>query len=255
MISNNNIKKHYESCGRTDKIVQVDENWRTTEGKYKCPLCYKDFSKYGISNHIKVTHFRMKHTNGMTGKQAWNKGLTKETDDRVLKNSNSISKTTQKKILNGTFVKTGFATDEYWSNEKREKQSKIAIDREFGGVRPSKKIEYNGVMLGSSYEVTLAKDLDKHNIKWEVPKRLPYVDCNGKSRYYTPDFYLPEYDIFLEPKNDFLIENVNPNLGFKDTDKIRWCEEQNNIKVILLNKNELSWESVCKIKNMVGVAE
>ncbi len=88
MISNNNIKKHSKSCSGYDKIVEIDENWKTTEGKYKCPLCYKDFSKYGISTHIKVSHFGMNHMT--TGKNSWNKGLTKETDDRVKAQANTL---------------------------------------------------------------------------------------------------------------------------------------------------------------------
>lgn len=119
-----------------------------------------------------------------------------------------------------------------------------AIERGFGGVTQSRWIEYNGKTLGSSYELKVAESLDKNNIKWDTCKRFKYVDKNGKNRTYTPDLYLLDYDIYLEPKNDFLIENINPNLGFMDVEKIKWAEEQNNIKVILLNKNQLSWEYI-----------
>ncbi len=86
-FSNNNIKKHEKSCG--NKIVTVDENWRTTEGKYKCPLCYKDFSKFGITNHIKVSHYNIKRVI-TEGTVAWNKGLTKDTDIRVKKGVDTL---------------------------------------------------------------------------------------------------------------------------------------------------------------------
>jgi len=46
-----------------NKIVQVDENWKDINGKYVCPLCYKNFSKYGISNHIMKKHFNIKYPN------------------------------------------------------------------------------------------------------------------------------------------------------------------------------------------------
>jgi hypothetical protein len=62
---------------------------------------------------------------------------------------------------------------------------------------------------------------------------------NGIIHYYTPDFYLPEYDIYLDPKNDFLIENINPVLGYTDIDKIHQVELENNIKVLILNKDQL----------------
>lgn len=107
-----------------------------------------------------------------------------------------------------------------------------------------KSILYNGVKLGSSYELRLAISLDENNIVWIRPKPLKYKDPSGKIRNYFPDFYLPDYDIYLDPKNDFLINQTNPETGFKDTDKIKWVETENNVKIIILNKHQLSWNSI-----------
>jgi 5-methylcytosine-specific restriction endonuclease McrA len=52
--------------------------------KTKCKYCEKEFSKYGIKNHIDIIHLKVRET-GAKGKIAWNKGLTKETDERVAK--------------------------------------------------------------------------------------------------------------------------------------------------------------------------
>ena len=60
-----------------------------------------------------------------------------------------------------------------------------------------------------------------------------------KKHTYTPDLYLPDYNVYLDPKNDFLIENINPTLGYSDKDKINWVMEQNGVRVIILNKNQL----------------
>lgn len=127
---------------------------------------------------------------------------------------------------------------------KKELGKVYAKKNNLGGVRPSSKIIYRGEKLGSSYELELAKSLDKHKIKWEIPRRFKYIDPNGKQRSYTPDFYLSEYDVYLDPKNDFLINNANPALGFKDKEKIQIVEKTHNIKVLILNKDELSWEHV-----------
>lgn len=35
-----------------------------------------------------------------------------------------------------------------------------------------------------------------------------------------------------------------PNLCFKDCEKIQWAMEQNNINVIILNKDELVWNVI-----------
>jgi len=131
--------------------------------------------------------------------------------------------------------------------KRQELGSISAKERNFGGVSQSKKIFYNGVWLGSSYEVILAKSLDEYGIKWVIPKKIKYIDHNKKEHSYTADFYLPVYDVYLDPKNDFLIKNINPTLGFRDADKIKWVSEQNNVKIIILSKEQLSWDIVLKL--------
>jgi hypothetical protein len=80
-------------------------------------------------------------------------------------------------------------------------------------------------------------------LRIELKQRVP----KNYFHYYTPDFYLPEYDVYLDPKNDFLINNNNPSLGYKDTDKIKWVELYNNIKIIILDKNHLVWDKIKEI--------
>lgn len=72
---------------------------------------------------------------------------------------------------------------------------------------------------------------------------MPYV-IDGKLHYYTPDFYLPDYNLYLDPKNDFLINNINPKLGYADSYKIEQVMLQNNIRIIILNKEQLSWDYI-----------
>lgn len=106
---------------------------------------------------------------------------------------------------------------------------------------------YKRINFMSSYEVELAKNLDIHNIKWILPKRFKYYvnnDIKDKYHYYTPDFYLPDYNIYLDPKNDFLINNINPKLGYNDIDKINWVIQQNNSRVLILTKEQLRWEII-----------
>lgn len=166
---------------------------------------------------------------------------------------------------NPMFGKKGsnqFANSEYVvSDETRQKLSKINKGRKLteehknilsqsakkhglGGVTQSRWIKYNGKNLGSSYELELVKDLDKNKIRWNTCSRFKYIDPFGKSRTYTPDIYLIDYNIYLDPKNDFLINNINPSLGFKDSLKIELVEIQNNIKILILNKNQLNWNYI-----------
>lgn len=57
------------------------------------------------------------------------------------------------------------------------------------------------VLLDSSWEELLANRLDSLDIKWIRPEPIQWVDNVGKTHNYFPDFYLTEYDLYLDPKN------------------------------------------------------
>lgn len=92
------------------------------------------------------------------------------------------------------------------------------------------------IYLESSYELAVAQSLDLNMVKWERPKFLPWVDLYGVKRKYYPDFYLPDYDVFLDPKNEFITK--------RDLPKISAVISQNNVKVLLLSKAELDWDTI-----------
>lgn len=118
------------------------------------------------------------------------------------------------------------------------------------GANPSsKKFVYNGIILDSTYEITFAKNLNENNIKWIRPKLFLYKLQNVEHRYY-PDFYLPEYNIYVDTKNDYLINNVNPRFGITDVEKTKLVEKQNNIKIIILDKNHLSFVGLMEKLNI-----
>lgn len=128
-------------------------------------------------------------------------------------------------------------------DETRNKLSEKAKQTEFWKYKRKRIIEYKGYKFDSSYEIEVAKSLDENNIKWEKPKSFIY-HFNNKEHIYTADFYLPDFNIYLDPKNDFLIENINPGTGYKDIDKIKQVELENNIKVFVLDKNNLTWDKI-----------
>lgn len=68
-----------------------DESWLQSNGLYKCPLCGKEYPKAGITSHMFRTHTeRGKLHNpfiSLKDKPIWNKGLTKETDERLKRTS------------------------------------------------------------------------------------------------------------------------------------------------------------------------
>lgn len=54
----------------------------------------------------------------------------------------------------------------------------------------------------STWEDALANRLDELDIVWERPAPIKY-EIGGKLRNYFPDFYLPEHDLYLDPKNPY----------------------------------------------------
>lgn len=60
------------------------------------------------------------------------------------------------------------------------------------------------VTLESTWELKIAELLDDQKINWIRPDPIPWND-GSKNRLYFPDFYLPEFDIYLDPKNPYCL--------------------------------------------------
>lgn len=128
-----------------------------------------------------------------------------------------------------------------FSEQGKKSLSDFAKKRSLGGYRPhpNKGEKYKDVWFDSKWEVRVAKSLDENNISWIRPRK-GFIWADDGKKYY-PDFYLTEYDVYLDPKNDYLIK--------KDKLKIEESEKRNNIRVIVLNEKQLDWE---KIKALIS---
>lgn len=75
-----------------------------------------------------------------------------------------------------------------------------------GGETNYKRYKYNGISMDSSWEIELARWLDEQKIKWIRDRKicLFWKDQDGNLRRYYPDFYLPEFNCYLDPKNKYL---------------------------------------------------
>ena len=115
----------------------------------------------------------------------WNKGLTKETDKRILEGGKKI-----RGKNNGGF----------------------------GKVSQWKRIKYKGIWMKSSWEKKYAEYLDKNNIKWKYePNTFKLLDTT-----YTPDFKIDNKK-YIEIKGWFSPESYlkikefilsNPEIDF-----------------------------------------
>jgi hypothetical protein len=130
----------------------------------------------------------------------------------------------------------GKIADRNFSAEGLARLSELAKARSLGGYRPhpNKGLWYKEIWFDSKWEVLVAKSLDEANIKWIRP-RVGFV-WNDLGRKYYPDFYLADYDVYLDPKNSYLTK--------KDTEKITEAQKRNSIKVIVLSESQLSWDVI-----------
>ena len=86
--------------------------------------------------------------------------------------------------------------------------------------------------LQSSFEISFSELLDQLEISWIRPKPLVY-SFEGKLKKYYPDFYLTDYDIFVDTKNDYLIK--------KDKKKIGAVRTSNpNINLVIVSKKNIN---------------
>lgn len=216
--------------------IKIKEEWLQENGKYKCPYCNKEYKLLGICSHIWKMHTdEGKQHRPSLGKPSWRKGLTKETDERLRIQGENISKSV--KGENNPFY------GKHHSEEVRKQISNSMKENGTGGFNSRTTIIYEKkdsndtiVKLQSGYELIVAEDLDKNNIKWIRPRPFIWHDSNNEWHKYYPDFYLPEYNIYLDPKNKYLIE--------RDQDKINRVQIENNIKVLILNNEQLSWQII-----------
>ena len=94
--------------------------------------------------------------------------------------------------------------------------------------------KYKGVNMRSGYEIGYAKYLDKNNIKWDYE---PTTFDLGHTAY-TPDFFLPEKEVYVEIKGWMRKEALI---------KIKEFIKQNpDIKYLLLGEKELKKMGVLK---------
>lgn len=201
-----------------------------------CKKCNFDITPNNFNRHFincDSSGPRLKRPKMRIGRGGWNKGLDK-TDLRVKRISELVSKT-----MTG---RPGIVH----TDESKDKIRKAAIINKLGGHTSKFRINYKGVNLQSSYEYKVALSLDENLIKWERPTHFNWIDDLGINHRYYPDFYLIDFNIYLDPKNDYLI--------VKDSDKIVKVRIQNNVNIIVLNKYQLDWNSIKCFIRIIGGA-
>lgn len=85
----------------------------------------------------------------------------------------------------------------------------------------AKLVEYGNTKLKGGWEVKVAVWLDKNNISWTNEIEPIKYSWEGKDKLYFPDFYLPEYDLYIEVK------------GYKrDIDEAKWNSVEKQLLIV-----------------------
>ncbi|HEY6435359.1 MAG TPA: hypothetical protein VIY47_02125, partial [Ignavibacteriaceae bacterium] len=155
---------------------------------------------------------------------AWNKGITKDKDPRIAKyaEKNSI------RLLG----KPGHKHTE----ESKQKIRKSKQDLYASGWEPvcgrCKKYPYQKndgeiITVDGTWELRFCKYLDAQNLTWRRnKKRFPYIKPNGIASTYQPDFYVEEWQCYVEIK------------GYEtELDRCKWSCFTEPLKI--LRKNDI----------------
>ena len=104
----------------------------------------------------------------------------------------------------------------YHTDKTKELLRDKALNSDHRRLR-KKMIEYNGIMLDSSWELALATRLDQLKIKWIRPDPIKWTDASGVRHNYFSDFFLVDYNIYLDPKNPHAIKVQSDKLSILKT--------------------------------------
>lgn len=228
-ISLSNYKKHFlsKSCLAGGKQI--------VNSSLSCAFCNSMFTtSSGRGVHEVQCRENPQRRILNLGRVAWNRGKTEATDKRVAKYATHMRKTKKDMPTTGCFA---------WTTEQRSANAKahgVGGYRENAGhSKKFKVIDSFGkqTTLQSSYELECFNILTDLKINWVRPKALKYDNRN-----YFADFYLTDYDIYLDPKNVYKAK--------LDEEKINKVIEQNNVKVFVLLKEQITKEFISRLTEM-----
>lgn len=167
--------------------------------EFHCKYCDRIFNKIG------PLHFHEnKCYNNPNRTKAWNYGLTKETDERIMKYTNTrIENIKSGDIVNlnkGLTKESDKRIMKYAIKTSKTINSKISTNDWHNSFSKTRTQRYKGINMMGNWEVEFAKLLDKRNILWKYTEdKFDYL-FNDSLHKYNPDFYLPEYNLYIEIK-------------------------------------------------------
>lgn len=194
---------------------------------------YRLFDKFGIKRRHKDVIYKSKHgkSSRVNKKCCIDCGKELSTNPNAIRCNacNNIRYIVDKDINNKRIkgIINKYNTDPNYKLDRSGKNSVL-----FGKISHGKGSYYKSIWMRSSYEVAYAKWLDRQGIKWLYEPKT--FDLGNTT--YTPDFYLPEFDLYIEIKGWWRDDAKKKFEEFK--------KRYNEIKIKILEKRELKIEGV-----------
>jgi hypothetical protein len=189
-----NYIKHFNSCNGT---------YKPTTKLLNCKYCNLTYS--GLNTNQRANHSRWCKQN--PARNSYTPDLTKaRAAKKNFENQYTKAKKEGRQVPPSPHKgKSGFWLGKNHTEETKQKIKQKALNSPHRRLKKGT-VLYKGVLLDSSWELHLAERLDFLNIKWVRPEALVWIDENGCKHNYFPDFYLPEYNLYLDPKNPWAIK-------------------------------------------------
>ena len=196
-----------------------------------CPYCKKEFETNLSLGCHKVRcslNPNKKEWNSWRSTSCWNKGLTKDTDKRIKKQSETFHSRVENGEIKIQGHKHSVETKEILSKKRSEY---LASAENAGGFKDVgwykiKNIKNEEYVVRGLWEYNVALKLNELNILWIRNQYLNYF-IDGVKKIYNPDFYLQDSNEYIEVKG-----------YFSDKDKIKMdavIDQNPNAKIRFMN--------------------
>lgn len=218
------IKLCEYGCGLEAHFQTKSGKWCCSCSPNSCPVIKRKNSLKrkeqfesgeSVSNFVKANKER-----------PWNLGLTAE-DQRILNRVESY----KRNLKSGRTVIKPHAHSEATKERLSQIQSERIKKMGSGGFKNIKwyyvkNHEDDSIVVRGKWELFVSELLNKHGIKWFRGNALKYKDQNNATHRYSPDFYLPDMDAYIEVKGYF---------SEKDKNKMNLTLQQNKVSIVLID--------------------
>ena len=201
---------------------QNHDKSRAPYGTWKCTKCNLIFeTRSKLFEHNRENHPVPKG-------QAWNKGLTKETDERVAIGAKKVSESLKQTIADGYVNPTW--SGEYWTKDKRkllsDKKTKFYTDNP--EKHPNRLVSKNRNKMTYPEQITYDW-LISNNIEFECQKMFIF---DNKKRF--ADFFIKSLNLIIEVDGEYWhknteYDNEKDNIAFQHGINTLRIKAKNNI--------------------------